>query len=194
MASYRAGSNKAAMAKELKERLVWVDLEMTGLDVNKDHILEMACLITDGDLNLIAEGPNIIVHQSDEVLSNMNDWCVQHHGQSGLTEAVKASKISLQQAEYEMLSFVREHSAPGFCPLAGNTVHADKVFLEKYMPQFTKHLHYRIVDVSTIKELCRRWYPQDFSAAPDKQAEHRALDDIRESIKELKYYRKCIFK
>ena len=101
------------------------------------------------------QGPNIIIHQPEEVLNNMNDWCVEHHGKSGLTEAVRASKVSLQQAEYEMLSFVREHSAPGFCPLAGNSVHADKVFLTKYMPQLTKHLHYRIVDVSTVKELCR---------------------------------------
>uniref|UniRef100_A0A669Q5D8 RNA exonuclease 2 n=1 Tax=Phasianus colchicus TaxID=9054 RepID=A0A669Q5D8_PHACC len=113
---------------------------------------------------------------------------------SGLTKAVKESKISLQQAEYEFLSFVRQQTPPGLCPLAGNSVHADKKFLDKYMPQFMRHLHYRIIDVSTVKELCRRWYPEEYEFAPKKAASHRALDDIRESIKELQFYRDSIFK
>lgn len=175
-------------------RLVWVDLEMTGLDVDTDHILEMACLVTDGDLTVVAEGPNLIIHQPEEILIGMNDWCKEHHGKSGLTQAVHSSKLSLQQAEMEMVSFVRQHTPQGRCPLAGNTVHADKRFLDKYMPHFMNHLHYRIVDVSTIKEICRRWYPQEFRHAPSKAASHRALDDIRESIKELEYYRKAVFK
>nr|XP_054764744.1 oligoribonuclease, mitochondrial-like [Lytechinus pictus] len=180
--------------EELKSRLVWVDLEMTGLDLNTCHIIEMACLITDEDLNIVAEGPNIIIHQPDEILDKMNDWCVQHHTASGLVDAVKASKVSLQQAEYEMLSFVREYTYPKLCPLAGNSIHVDKTFLVKYMPQFMDHLHYRIVDVSSVKELCRRWYPKEFEAGYQKKASHRAMGDIKESLEELRYYRRTIFK
>ncbi|XP_064423499.1 oligoribonuclease, mitochondrial-like [Latimeria chalumnae] len=182
-----------AAADSMAFRLVWVDLEMTGLDIERDHIIEMACIITDSDLNVLAEGPSLIINQPDELLDNMSDWCKEHHGKSGLTQAVRESKISLQQAEYEFLSFVRQHTPPGLCPLAGNSVQADKKFLEKYMPQFMRHLHYRIIDVSTIKELSRRWYPEEYEAAPKKKASHRALD-IQESIKELQFYRKSIFK
>ncbi|XP_062894534.1 small fragment nuclease [Mobula hypostoma] len=181
-------------AQDMAKRMVWVDLEMTGLDIEKDKIIEMACIITDAELNILAEGPHLIVNQPNELLDGMSEWCAQHHGKSGLTQAVRDSKISLQQAEYEFLSFVRQHTPPGLCPLAGNSVHADKKFLDKYMPQFMKHLHYRIIDVSTIKELCRRWYPDKYEDAPKKKASHRALDDIRESIKELQFYRKHIFK
>ncbi|CAH1797175.1 unnamed protein product, partial [Owenia fusiformis] len=177
-----------------KDRLVWVDCEMTGLDIDTCHLIEMACIVTDGNLQTIAEGPNIIIHQSDEILNSMNEWCIEQHGQSGLTQAVRDSKISLQQAEMEMLSFIRQHVPEGKCPLAGNSIHADKKFLDKYMPQFINHLHYRIIDVSTIKELCRRWNPQEFENAPKKANTHRALDDINESIKELMYYRRTIFK
>nr|XP_009668389.1 PREDICTED: oligoribonuclease, mitochondrial [Struthio camelus australis] len=140
------------------------------------------------------QGPNLIINQPDELLDGMSEWCKEHHGKSGLTKAVKESKISLQQAEYEFLSFVRQQTPPGLCPLAGNSVHADKKFLDKYMPQFMRHLHYRIIDVSTVKELCRRWYPEEYEFAPKKAASHRALDDIRESIKELQFYRDSIFK
>ncbi|KAI0234598.1 Oligoribonuclease, mitochondrial [Lamellibrachia satsuma] len=189
------GIKKARVCSTADEtRLVWVDLEMTGLDVDTDHIIEMACLVTDRYLKVVAEGPNLIIHQPDEILSGMNAWCKEHHGKSGLTRAVHTSKISLQQAEMEMISFIRQHTPPGSCPLAGNTVHADKKFLDKYMPHFMNHLHYRIVDVSTIKELCRRWYPEAFRQAPSKAASHRALEDIRESIKELQYYRMAVFK
>ncbi|XP_019962399.1 small fragment nuclease isoform X1 [Paralichthys olivaceus] len=167
---------------------------MTGLDIEKDQIIEMACIITDSDLNILAEGPNLIINQQDELLDGMSEWCKEHHGKSGLTQAVRESKITLEQAEYEFLSFVRQHTPPGQCPLAGNSVHADKRFLEKYMSQFMYHLHYRIIDVSTIKELCRRWFPEEYRMAPEKKATHRALNDIRESIKELQYYRANIFK
>ncbi|XP_060941978.1 small fragment nuclease isoform X2 [Limanda limanda] len=176
------------------QRMVWVDLEMTGLDIEKDQIIEMACIITDSDLNILAEGPNLIIKQKDELLDGMSDWCKEHHGKSGLTQAVRDSKITLEQAEYEFLSFVRQHTPPGKCPLAGNSVHADKRFLDKYMSQFMYHLHYRIIDVSTIKELCRRWFPEEYKMTPHKKANHRALTDIRESIKELQYYRANIFK
>ncbi|XP_043936912.1 oligoribonuclease, mitochondrial isoform X2 [Protopterus annectens] len=144
-----------SMADTMRQRMVWVDLEMTGLDIEKDAIIEMACIITDSELNILAEGPNIIINQPDELLDSMSAWCKEHHGKSGLTQAVQESKVSLQQAEYEFLSFVRQHTPPGLCPLAGNSVHADKKFLDKYMPEFMRHLHYRIIDVSTIKELCR---------------------------------------
>lgn len=178
----------------MNQRMVWVDLEMTGLDIENDQIIEMACIITDSDLNIIEEGPNLIINQPSELLDNMSDWCKEHHGKSGLTQAVRDSKITLQQAEYEFLSFIRKHTPPGHCPLAGNTVHADKKFLDKFMPQFMHHLHYRIIDVSTVKELCRRWFPEEFKQSPQKKASHRALDDIQESIKELKFYRANIFR
>ncbi|XP_071780961.1 small fragment nuclease [Centroberyx gerrardi] len=178
----------------MSQRMVWVDLEMTGLDIEKDQIIEMACIITDSELNILAEGPNLIINQSDELLDGMSDWCKEHHGKSGLTQAVRDSKISLQQAEYEFLSFIRQYTPPGQCPLAGNSVHADKKFLDKYMPQFMYHLHYRIIDVSTIKELCRRWFPEEYKMAPQKKASHRALDDITESIRELQFYRANVFK
>ncbi|XP_051242411.1 small fragment nuclease [Dicentrarchus labrax] len=179
---------------EMSQRMVWVDLEMTGLDIEKDQIIEMACIITDSDLNVLAEGPNLIIKQPDQLLEGMSEWCKEHHGKSGLTQAVRDSKITLEQAEYEFLSFVRQHTPPGQCPLAGNSVHADKRFLDKYMPQFMYHLHYRIIDVSTIKELCRRWFPEVYKMVPHKKASHRALDDIWESIKELQYYRANVFK
>nr|ACO14409.1 Oligoribonuclease, mitochondrial precursor [Esox lucius] len=178
----------------MKQRMVWVDLEMTGLDIEKDQIIEMACIITDSELNVLAGGPNLIINTTDELLDGMDDWCKEHHGNSGLTQAVRNSKITLQQAEYEFLSFIRQHTPPGQCPLAGNSVHADKKFLDKYMPQFMHHLHYRIIDVSTIKELCRRWFPEEYKLAPQKKASHRALDDIQESIKELHFYRAHVFK
>ncbi|KAI2659667.1 Oligoribonuclease, mitochondrial [Labeo rohita] len=179
------------MSQTLAQRMVWVDLEMTGLDIEKDQIIEMACIVTDSDLNIIAEGPNLIINQPDELLDGMSDWCKEHHGKSGLTQAVRDSLITLQQAEYEFLSFI-------FCNSdfleSRNSVHADKKFLDKYMPQFMRHLHYRIIDVSTIKELSRRWYPEEYSLAPQKKSSHRALEDIQESIKELKFYRANVFK
>ncbi|CAL8305175.1 unnamed protein product [Gadus morhua 'NCC'] len=178
----------------MSQRMVWVDLEMTGLDIEKDKIIEMACIITDSELNVLAEGPNLIINQPTELLDGMSDWCKEHHGKSGLTQSVKDSKISLQQAEYEFLSFIRQHTQPGQCPLAGNSVHADKKFLDKYMPQFMYHLHYRIIDVSTIKELCRRWFPEEYKLAPQKKASHRALGDIQESIRELQFYRAHVFR
>ncbi|XP_012669755.1 small fragment nuclease [Clupea harengus] len=177
-----------------RQRIVWVDLEMTGLDIEKDEIIEMACIITDSELNILAEGPNLIINQPDELLDGMSEWCQTHHGSSGLTQAVRDSKISLQDAEKEFLSFIKKYTPPHQCPLAGNSVHADKKFLDKYMPQFMSQLHYRIIDVSTVKELCRRWYPAEYKKAPSKKGSHRALDDIRESISELKFYRKAIFK
>lgn len=176
------------------KRFVWVDLEMSGLDIEKEHILEMACLVTDTDLNIVAEGPNLVINQPDEVLNNMGEWCTQHHGESGLTEAVRKSDVSLKQAENEMLNFIKEHTSERTALLAGNSIHADRMFLNKYMPNFLNHLHYRILDVSTIKELCRHWYPEEKKKTPQKKIAHRALDDIKESIQELEFYKGAIFK
>ena len=182
-------SNKSALDKR---RIVWVDLEMSGLDIDKEHILEMSCLITDADLNVVAEGPEIIIHQSDEILNNMGEWCKETHGKTGLTEAVKKSNIDLTTAENIMLEFIKQHVPKGACPLAGNSIHADRMFLNKYMKNFLDYLHYRIIDVSTIKELSTRWYPRNPFFA--KKNVHRSLDDIKESIEELKYYRSTLFK
>ncbi|XP_065661960.1 oligoribonuclease, mitochondrial isoform X3 [Hydra vulgaris] len=175
-------------------RLVRVDLEMTGLDVDKDHIIEMAVLITDPDLNIIAEGPDIIINQPESILQKMGDWCKEQHGKSGLTKAVQVSRVTLNECEKEMIGFVSKYTNKEKCLLAGNTVHVDKEFLKKYMPDFMSLLHYRIIDVSTVKELCRAWYPLEYANAPKKINSHRALADIRESVDELKYYRKAIFK
>ncbi|CAH2084952.1 unnamed protein product [Euphydryas editha] len=181
-------------AKSEAKRIVWVDLEMTGLDINKDHILEIACLVTDANLNVIAEGPNIIIHQPDEILNAMNDWCIAQHGESGLTEASRKSNISVKEAENKILNFVKSYVPEKKCPLGGNSVYMDRLFLRKYMPNLNEYLHYRIIDVSTIKELAKRWYKKEYSRLPPKKFQHRCLSDIKESIEELKYYKENIFK
>jgi oligoribonuclease len=173
-------------------RIVWVDLEMSGLDINKDVILEMACIVTDKDLNIVAESEDLIIKQDDSILNSMDEWCTKTHGSSGLTAAVKNSNISISQAEEQMTKFIQDYVPKGVSPLAGNTIHMDKMFLNKYMPKFVNHLHYRLIDVSTIKELVKRWYPNEKIFL--KKNTHRALDDIRESIDELKFYRASIFK
>ena len=174
--------------------LVWMDLEMTGLDPERDRILEIAALITDAQLQVVAEGPNLVVHQPDELLAAMDEWNTQHHGESGLTERVRSSTVSERDAEEAVLAFLAEHCAPQTVPLAGNSVHQDRRFLRRYMPTVDAFLHYRIVDVSTVKELGRRWYPEAYARRPQKNATHRALDDIQESIAELRYYREAFFK
>ena len=175
------------------DHIVWVDLEMTGLDIEKDHIIEMACLITDKNLNIVAEGPELVIHQSDKVLDEMNDWCKTTHSKSGLTQAVKESQIDLRKAEQQMVEFLKQHVPEKKCPLAGNSVYMDRMFLNKYMPEFNQYLHYRIIDVSSIKELNFRWFPTNKNSK-SKMLNHRALDDIKESIEELKFYRDTIFK
>ncbi|KAI8367598.1 ribonuclease H-like domain-containing protein [Radiomyces spectabilis] len=179
-------------SKMINNPLVWIDCEMTGLDIEKDHLIEIAVLITDGDLNIQAEGPELIIHQSKETMDAMNDWCKEHHGASGLTDAVLKSTVTVEDAEKQVLAFLKEHIPASQAPLAGNSVHADKRFLEKEMPDLVRYLHYRIVDVSTIKELTKRWYP-DVASGLVKKGAHRALDDIKESIDELKYYRQHVF-
>ena len=171
--------------------LIWLDMEMTGLDPETDHVLEIATLITDAQLELIAEGPDLVVHQPDAVLEGMGDWCREHHGASGLTAAVRASTVSLAEAEARTIAFLREHCVAGTLPLCGNTIGQDRRFIVRHMPQLDRFVHYRSVDVSTIKELARRWYPT-LPSFPKGEA-HRALDDIRESVAELRYYRRHLF-
>ena len=173
-------------------RLVWIDLEMTGLDPDRDRILEIATIVTDDELNLIAEGPDLVVHQPDALLDGMDPWNTEHHGDSGLTQASRESGISESEAEERTLAFLRRHVAEGASPLCGNTVHQDKRFLVGQMPRIDAYFHYRSVDVSTIKELAKRWYPAAYEAAPAKQGGHRAMEDIRESIAELRYYRGAV--
>ncbi|GAB6027867.1 Oligoribonuclease, mitochondrial [Chamberlinius hualienensis] len=175
-------------------RMVWIDLELTGLDIDRDLIMEIGCLVTDGNLQPIGEGVNLVIHQPDAILVSMNNWCKIHHGQSGLTEECRQSKISLKTAESTVLEYVQKCTIQGKAPIAGNSVHEDRRFLLKHMPQLMDHFHYRIVDVSSIKELCRRWYPEELKNGPDKKFAHRCLSDVYESIAELAYYRKSIFK
>lgn len=174
--------------------LVWIDMEMSGLDAERERILEIAVLITDGQLNVLAEGPNLVVHQSEELLAGMDEWNTKHHGASGLVERVRASTIDESVAEAAVLGFLQEHCLPKTAPLAGNSVHQDRRFLRRYMPALDDFLHYRIVDVSTVKELGSRWFPKAYDARPQKRAQHRAMDDIRESLEELRYYRSAFFR
>jgi len=172
--------------------LIWIDLEMSGLDPERRHILEIATLVTDADLNILGEGPDLIVHQPDSVLDDMGSWCTEHHGDSGLTAGVKASTLSVADAERRTLAFLRDFCTRGDSPLCGNSVYMDRIFINRYMPKLGAFLNYRTIDVSSIKELARRWYP-DLPPLPKKEA-HRALDDIRESIAELQYYRDKLFR
>lgn len=173
--------------------LVWIDLEMTGLDPEKERIIEMATIVTDSELNLVAEGPVIAIRQPDSLLDAMDDWCTRTHGESGLTQRVKESNTSERDAEQETIEFLKQYVAPGKSPLCGNSIGQDRRFLVKYMPELEGYFHYRNLDVSTIKELARRWRP-DVLAGVKKKGSHLALDDIRDSINELRHYRETFFK
>ena len=171
--------------------LVWMDLEMTGLNVEADAILEIATIVTDANLNVVAEGPELAIHQDDDVLALMDDWNREHHGASGLLDRVRRSPVSLTEAEALTLHFVEQHCAPQTAPLCGNSIWQDRRFLARHMAVLEAHFHYRIVDVSTVKELARRWQPR--SEFKKKNA-HRAKDDILESIAELRHYRQRLFR
>jgi len=175
------------------KHIVWLDMEMTGLEVETCHILEIACFITDEQLQLASDDLNIVVHQPDEVLKNMSDWCKLQHRKSGLIDECQVSKTTVEEAQERTLRFLENHVPRGVCPLAGNTVYMDRIFLKKYMPLVDDYLHYRIIDISTIKDLARRWQPSIDKAAPKKQRYHRAAYDIKESLNELRYYRKNLF-
>ena len=172
--------------------LVWMDLEMTGLDHTTEVIVEIATIVTDDDLTVLAEGPDLVIHQSDEVLARMDPFVLEMHTRSGLLEAIRTSTISLADAGAATLAFIREHaSEPKSVPLCGNSIGTDRRFLAAYLPEIEDHLHYRSIDVSSIKELVKRWYPK--VARPQKTGQHRALDDIRDSIDELRFYRERVF-
>ncbi len=175
--------------------LVWVDLEMTGLEPEREVIVEIAVIVTDGALERVEEGPDLVVAAPAEVLDAMDPAVVRMHAASGLTEAVRGSRLTVAEAEAQVLDFVRRHvPQPRTAPLAGNSIHADRAFLRRYMPALEAYVHYRNVDVSTIKELARRWYPDVLEAAPRKDGGHRALADIRESIEEMRYWRRTLFR
>lgn len=176
-----------------ENNLVWIDLEMTGLDPEKEKIIEMATIVTDSELNLVAEGPVIAIHQPDSLLNAMDEWCTRTHGESGLTQRVKDSKVTEREAELATIEFLKQYVAPGKSPLCGNSIGQDRRFLVKYMPELENFFHYRNLDVSTIKELARRWRP-DVLAGVKKKGSHLALDDIRDSIDELRHYRATFFK
>jgi oligoribonuclease len=171
--------------------LVWIDLEMTGLNVERHSILEIASLVTDKDLNVIEEGPDIAISQTEEILAAMDGWSADHHSQSGLLDRAANSPYDTKAAEKATLEFIKGHCAEGESPLCGNSVWQDRRFLARYMPELEGFLHYRLVDVSSVKELAKRWYPE---LPPfEKKKFHLALSDIRESIEELRYYRERIF-
>jgi oligoribonuclease len=172
-----------------------MDLEMTGLDPARHAIVEIATLVTDDDLQVVAEGPDLVVHQPAEVLATMDDVVRKMHTRSGLLAAIESSTVPLADAGAATLDFIKSHvPEPRTVPLAGNSIGMDRRFLAVYLPDVEQYLHYRSVDVSTVKELCRRWYPDVLAKAPDKAGGHRALDDIRESVEELRYYRSAIFR
>ena len=174
--------------------LAWMDLEMTGLDPNRHVIVEIATLLTDDNLDLVAEGPDLIVHATEVQLAEMDDFVANMHTKSGLLEQIKASPISLAEAGEKTLAFLQEHiSEVRTVPLCGNSIGTDRRFLTKHLPDVEDFLHYRSIDVSTLKELTRRWRPDVFAAAPKKAGGHRALDDIRESLEELRHYRQVFF-
>jgi oligoribonuclease len=177
---------------DTSQRMVWVDLEMTGLNPDVSVIVEIATIVTESDLTVVAEGPSLVIHQPDEVLATMSDFVRDLHTRSGLLERIRSSTVSLADATEQTVAFLGKHVAKGTAPLCGNSVWKDRAFLERYMPSVVELLHYRIVDVSTLKELAKRWFPATL-LPPKKKELHRALDDIRESIEELRYYRANLF-
>jgi len=176
-----------------RSNLVWIDLETTGLSVGRRAILEIASIVTDKELRIISEGPTFVVHQPEEVLERIDPWCEQQHGFSGLLEECRASDVSLRDAEQKTLTFLRKHTHRGVAPLCGNSILLDRRFLMRYMPELNGHLSHRNVDVSAIQELAIRWFP-GVIARLDKRSTHRAADDIRESIEELRLYRRLVFR
>ncbi|MBM3203164.1 oligoribonuclease [Candidatus Woesearchaeota archaeon] len=173
--------------------LIWIDLEMTGLDSDRDRILEIATLITDKNLNLLAEGPVLAIHQDDTILSTLDDWNRKHHGESGLLERVRSSRVCESEAEQSTLAFLKAWIPAGLSPMCGNSVCQDRRFLARYMPRLEAYFHYRNLDVSTLKELAARWAPEVKESFKKKNT-HRALDDILESIAELRHYRSHWFR
>lgn len=178
----------------MREELVWIDCEMTGLDLGSDRLIEIAALVTDADLNVLGDGVDVVIHADDAALNGMVDVVARMHRSSGLTEEVRASTIDVATAEGLVLDYIREFVPQArTAPLAGNSIATDRGFLARDMPALDDYLHYRMIDVSSIKELCRRWYPKIYYGQPEKGLAHRALADIQESISELRYYRRIAF-
>jgi oligoribonuclease len=175
------------------ENLVWIDLEMTGLDTQADHIIEIATIVTASDLTIIAEGPALAIHHDEVTLAAMDEWNRTTHGESGLVQRVRESSLTMAQAEAQTIAFLRQHAEPGASPICGNSICQDRRFLAREMPSLEKFFHYRNLDVSTVKELARRWAPEVF-AGVRKSSAHLALDDIRDSIRELEHYRRHFLK
>jgi oligoribonuclease len=174
--------------------LVWIDCEMTGLDLGRDALIEVAALVTDPDLNVLGDGVDVVIHAEDTLLDGMFEVVREMHDKSGLTEQVRASTIGVEEAEDRIMSYLATHvPEPRSAPLCGNSIATDRGFLARDMPRLDAHLHYRMIDVSSIKELCRRWYPRTYYGQPPKGLAHRALADIKESIRELEFYRRTIF-
>jgi len=179
------------MPKLNDDNVIWIDLEMTGLDPKSDLMIEMATIITDKNLNVLDEGPSIVIHQSDEAMGNMDEWCTNQHGKSGLTDRVHNSAISEETAENLTLAFLKQYVRPRKSPMCGNSICQDRRFLARYMPQLEDFFHYRNLDVSTLKELTSRWAPER-KMVYTKESSHLAMDDIKDSIDELKHYRENI--
>ena len=168
--------------------LLWIDLEMTGLDPDRDHIIEIATIVTNASLEILAEGPELAIRQSEAVLAGMDEWNTEQHTSSGLVDRIRGSDVNESEAERLTLEFVEEYVAPRVSPMCGNSICMDRRFLHRHMPRLERHFHYRNLDVSTIKELCQRWAP-GLAARVEKSGNHRAMDDVRESIEELRFYR-----
>lgn len=175
------------------DNLIWIDLEMTGLDTQNDFIIEIATIVTDSELNTLAEGPIIAIHQSEKIMRAMDDWNTNQHGSSGLTERVNNSTIKVETAEKETIDFLSQFVAKGVSPMCGNTICQDRRFMARLMPELEAYFHYRSLDVSSLKELAKRWAP-DVAKGVKKEGSHLAMDDIRDSINELRYYREHLFK
>jgi len=189
------GTSTTAGDSTLRPVLVWMDLEMTGLEPARHAVVEIATLVTDDELEIVAEGPDLVVACSPDLLAEMDDIVRSMHTRSGLLAAIETSTVSLEEAGRQTLGFVKQHvPEPRTVPLCGNSIGTDRRFLAHYLPEVEEWLHYRSIDVSTIKELARRWYPEVLAGAPKKAGGHRAMDDIRESVAELRYYREAIFK
>ncbi len=179
--------------KKSKKNLIWIDLEMTGLDTFNDYIIEIATIVTDSELNILAEGPILAIHQSDEILEGMDEWNTRQHGGSGLTERVRNSTVTEAEAEKATLDFLREYVPANASPMCGNSICQDRRFLARCMPELEDYFHYRNLDVSSLKELARRWAPK-VEKSFKKNGSHLAMDDVKDSIRELQHYREHLIK
>ncbi|WP_425300337.1 oligoribonuclease [Nocardia farcinica] len=188
----QAGTSNVALVSD--KLVVWMDCEMTGLRLDSDKLIEVSALVTDSDLNILGDGVDIVIHADDAALAAMPPVVAEMHARSGLTDEVRRSTVTVAEAEQQVLDYIRQYvPTPRTVPLAGNSIATDRAFIARDMPALDGHLHYRMIDVSSIKELCRRWYPRIYFGQPEKGLTHRALADIKESIRELEYYRRTAF-